>query len=205
MRTSMITRETEMFVALGQAVALARAEGAVAPDEAARLASALVGGILTGCMNLETYARVHDALARLLDQAFQGPARPKPPAGAPGPKTGREDLGVYLDVVGEAWDRVDWDEEMCRRVQGFVTSVFDVEEGRFGGDAWFRAPLLTPLERVQGLARAAGLLVVSFRPARNGSLRWGALAPPERAGPSVPAVILGWGERRTALLGLPAD
>ncbi len=202
MRTSMIARETDMFVALGQAVALARAEGAVAPEEAARLSSALVGGILTGCMNLDTYARVHDALARLLDQAFQKPLHPPVSSAPPVPDGGQGNLNVYLDVVGEAWDRVDWDEALCRRVQGFVTSVFEVGEGRFGGEAWFRAPLRTSLEAVQSLARAAGLLVVSFRPPRNGPVRQGALTAAEALPPSAPAIVLGWGERRTALLAL---
>ncbi len=205
MRTSMIARETDTFVALGQAVALARAEGAVDPEEAARLSSALVGGILTGCMNLETYARVHDALARLLDQAFQRPVHPSGPSAVAVPDSGQENLNVYLDVVGEAWDRVDWDEEMCRRVQDFVAAVFRVEEGRFGGAAWFRAPLRASLDEVQTLARAAGLLVVSFRPPKNGPPRQGALTAAEGLPPSVPAVVLGWGERRTALLALPED
>ena len=200
MRTSMIARETDTFVALGQAVALARAEGAVAPEEAVRLSSALVGGILTGCMNLETYARVHDALARLLDQAFRKPVPPAPRPPAPATEGAEESLNVYLDVVGEAWDRVDWDEQMCRRVQGFVTSVFEVAEGRFGGEAWFQAPLRASLDEVQALARAAGLLVVSFRPPRDGAVRQGALTAAENLSPSAPAVVLGWGERRTALV-----
>ncbi|MHB8764262.1 MAG: hypothetical protein ACYDA8_08010 [Deferrisomatales bacterium] len=203
----MVTQDAETFVALGRAVSLAAAEGALEPAAAADLSAALVAGILSGCMDLDTYARVHDALARLLERAFElGPA-PAPRSGpGSGPSAGAaaaEPLDVYLEVVGEAWGKVAWDEEACSRLKGFVEQCFDVARGEFDSHDWYRAPLGCSPAALQGAARAAGLLVISCQ----GSVPRGELVATLRdagAAPGAAGLVLGWGERRVALELSPA-
>ncbi|MBE0618561.1 MAG: hypothetical protein IH608_11650, partial [Proteobacteria bacterium] len=100
MKSSMISQDADTFVALGQAVSLAAVEGALDEQGSRDLTAALVAGILSGCMELDTYARVHEALARLLERAFAG-ASPravarKPSNGGAG-GSGDDALGVYLE------------------------------------------------------------------------------------------------------------
>lgn len=197
MKTPMITRDADTFVALAQAVTLARAEGAVDARTSAELSAALVAGLLTGCMEMETYGKVHDALASLLERAFAGPTRPaepSPPAG-----TGEDSsLEVYLEVVADAWDKVSWDDEAASRLKSFVRKAFDLSRARFGEDGWFRAPLRTEPDRFVSDARAAGLLVVSIEGSPPAGSAEGTLRDPgdRRVGSRV---LLGWGERRVAL------
>jgi hypothetical protein len=199
MRTSMVTQDASTFVSLAQAVALARTEGVLDDDSAADLSAALVAGILSGCMEVETYGRVHEALALLLEKAFEGAAEFLPPA--PTREGSAEDpLGVYLEVVGDAWEKVSWNEEACGRLKAFAREVFDLGRAHFGAPGWFSAPLGTDAEDLLRKARAAGLLVLSI----DGSLPAG-----ETGGvlkewdPTEPAeglrAVLGWGERRLAL------
>ncbi len=200
MKTSMVTQDADTFVALGRALSLAALEGALDPDEAADLSAALVAGILTGCMDMETYARVHDALAQLLEQAFAGGVReiPPPPGRAGNAAAGDEPLGVYLEVVGDAWDKVSWDEGSCEQLKSFVRRAFDLSRGHFGNGGWYHAPLRLGPEEVLQAARNVGLMVVAV----EGTLPQGAVdavltAEDEPGG--VARVILGWGERRAAV------
>ncbi len=201
MKPPMVTRDADTFVALGKAVQLAADEGALPREEAADLGEALVAGILTGCMELDTYARVHDALARLLDRAFEGPTRTvtgpaTPPAGASAPE---EPLGVYLEVVGDAWESVGWESESCLRLRAFCRAVFDPARGRFQHDgAWFHAPVLGSADDVHAAARAAGLLVVSIQGTPPPPPLVGRLSPLD-AEPAGCRLVLGWGDRRSAL------
>ncbi len=200
MKNSMITQDADTFVALGQAVSLATVEGALDREDTRDLTAALVAGILSGCMELDTYARVHDALARLLERAFEGPP-PAAPGGAPPGGTGEEDpaaLGVYLEVVGNAWEKVTWEEEVCGRLKGFVADAFDLSRARFGEGAWFRAPLRGTVDDLSREARAAGLLVISAQGAvPEGALEATLETTDAPAGPA--RLVLGWGDRRTAL------
>jgi len=204
MKSPMISQDADTFVALGRAVSLAAVEGALDEQGSRDLTAALVAGILSGCMELDTYTRVHETLARLLERAFAAP--PRPPPGSPGKgggsTSGEDSLGVYLEVVGDAWEKVTWDEEACGRIKGFVERAFDLSGAQFGDGAWFRAPLHGSVEDLAREARAAGLLVVSIQ----GTVPKGELkAVLETTGaPFGPArIILGWGERRTALDLLP--
>ncbi len=200
MKASMITRDADTFVSLGRAVNLAATEGALDPESSRELTAALVAGILTGCMELDTYARVHDALARLLEKTFEGPstAETTPPAGAPGDEAEAESLDVYLEVVGEAWEKVGW-EESCGPLKEFVRSAFDLDHAHFGEKgAWFRAPLQADLDSVLRRARAAGLLVVSVQGGGSGAPSEAVLHEPDAATPPA-RVVLGWGDRRAAL------
>jgi len=200
MKKSMITQDADTFVALGRAVSLASIEGALDPDEFRELTAALVAGILSGCMELDTYARVHDAMARLLEHAFHGPPIP-PAAPAPGGKqpSGEEDsLGVYLEVVGEAWEKVGWDQEACGLLKGFVARAFDLSHARFGDGGWFRAPLRGSIDDLTHAARAAGLLVVSIQ-GEVAAEATDAVLEETAAPPGSARVVLGWGDRRTAL------
>lgn len=200
MKTSMVTRDADTFVALGRALSVAALEGALDPEECADLSAALVAGILTGCMDVDTYARVHDALALLLEQAFAGGVREMP---SPPPRPGfgaasDEPLGVYLEVVGDAWDKVSWDEEACERLKSFVRSAFDLSRGHFGNSGWYHAPLRVGPEEVLLAARQVGLMVVAV----EGTLPHGAVdavltAEDEPGGAA--RVILGWGDRRAAV------
>ncbi len=194
MMRSMVTQDAETFVALGRAVSLAAAEGALDREEAAGLSAALVAGILTGCMELDTYAQVHEALARLLEDAFHGaPVEPLTAVGdAPEP------LDVYLEVVGEAWGKVTWDEDACRRAKAFAGHCFELGRAEFGQGEWFRAPLRGSLEALLAAARSAGLLVLSCRGDGPGDGAWRTLRDP--TSPDQPGrVLLGWGDRRVAL------
>lgn len=197
MKASMITRDADTFVSLGRAVTLAATEGALDRESSRDLTAALVAGILTGCMELDTYAKVHEALARLLEKAFEGP----PVAAAAGQGGGAEPeddtLGVYLEVVGEAWDKVGWDEN-CGPLKDFVRGAFDLDRAHFGEGSWFRAPLQADLESVLRRARAAGLLVVSVQGGAAGKPFEGVLHEPDAATPPA-RVVLGWGDRRAAL------
>ncbi|WP_459942058.1 hypothetical protein [Deferrisoma palaeochoriense] len=199
MRRPMVTRDVETFVALGRAVSLAAAEGALEPEEARDLAAALVAGILSGCMEFDTYARIHDALARLLDRAFEAEAAPlQPPPGPTEEEPPDEPLGVYLEVVGEAWDQVGG-EENCAGLKGFAARVFDLGRARFGNGGWFSAPLRVSGAELIRLARGAGLLIVSLQgpePAAGAEVRLGAPGGPP---PKGFRLLLGWGDRRAAL------
>ncbi len=205
MRTSMVTQDADTFVALGRAVGMAAAEGALSPDEAADLSTALVAGILSGSMDLDTYTRVHEALARLLDRAFAqgsgevGEASPAP-AGA---ENDEEPLGVYLQVVGDAWDCVSPADEVGARLRRFVSGAFVVARARFGEGAWFRAPLRVGSDELIRRARAAGLLVVSIQGPPVGPGAEARLMDPESP-PGPTRIVLGWGEQRTALDLSPA-
>jgi len=199
MKASMITRDADTFVSLGRAVNLAATEGALDPESSRELTAALVAGILTGCMELDTYARVHDALACLLEKTFEGPPTAQVPAtaGALGDEAGAESLDVYLEVVGEAWEKVGW-EESCGPLKEFVRSAFDLDHAHFGEGAWFRAPLQADLESVLRRARAAGLLVVSVQGSGAGTPSEAVLHEPDAETPPA-RVVLGWGDRRAAL------
>jgi len=203
----MVTQDADTFVALGRAVDMAAAEGALSPDEAADLSSALVAGILSGCMDLESYTRVHEALARLLDRAFArgsrtaGEASPSPEPAGPGGED--EPLGVYLQVVGDAWDCVSPADEGGARLRRFVSATFVAARARFGEGAWFRAPLRTGSDELIRRARAAGLLVVSIQGPPVGPGVEARLSAPESP-PGPTRIVLGWGEQRTALDLFPA-
>ncbi len=195
----MVTRDVETFVALGRAVSLAAAEGALDPEEARDLAAALVAGILSGCMEFDTYARIHDALARLLDRAFaSGSAALEPPPGEDGAEPPEEPLGVYLEVVGEAWEQVGG-EENCASLKGFAARAFDLGRARFGNGVWLSAPLRVSGQELIRLARGAGLLIVSLEgpePPAGVEVHLGA---PEGPPPKGFRAVLGWGDRRAAL------
>ncbi|MBI5015423.1 MAG: hypothetical protein HZB55_08015 [Deltaproteobacteria bacterium] len=198
MKSPMVTQDAETFVSLGQAVALARAEGAVDPDTASDLTAALVAGVLAGCMDIRTYGRVHEALAALLEQAFAGPAREVEPQGGATVSEGAEPLGAYLEVVGHAWEKVSGDDEACAALASFVARAFDLGTARFGEGCWFRGRLRLELPALLRAARAAGLLVVSQEGTFTGPPVDGRLGDPGTpAGPF--RVVLGWGERRAAL------
>ncbi len=199
MRRAMVTRDVETFVGLGRAVALAAAEEALAPQEARELTAGLVAGILSGCMEFDTYARIHDAMARLLDRAFaQGAAAVPAPSPVDAGAPPDEPLGVYLEVVGEAWEQVGPRDEACEGLKGFAARAFDLGRARFGNGSWFRAPLRVGGAELLRLARAAGLLVVSVAGPMPAPASDGCLADPARA-PAAFRVVLGWGDRRTAL------
>jgi hypothetical protein len=207
MKHSMVTQDVATFVSLGRAMALASLEGALDAEESAELSSALVAGILTGCMEFETYARVHGALADLLELTFQGePGRPSaasPPPTPSRPKEAAEDvLGVYLEEAGQAWDKVTWDPETCRRVGAFVRAVFDVSRSQFGTVGWFCAPLRASATELMAAARAAGLLILSIEGAVPSGPTEAVLEDPE-AGTGAAKLIIGWGERQTAVELLP--
>jgi hypothetical protein len=198
MMSLMITQDAETFVSLGKAVALARTEGAVDGATASDLAAALVAGVLAGCMDMGTYGRVHDALAALLEQAFEGPAREVETAGAAPESEGSEPLGAYLEVVGHAWEKVASDDEACKSLKAFARRAFDLKGARFGEGCWFRAPLKVDLPTLLQAAKAAGLLVVALEGTSPGLPLDGRLQDP--ASPAVVArVVLGWGDRRIAL------
>ncbi|MBI5439620.1 MAG: hypothetical protein HY900_00240 [Deltaproteobacteria bacterium] len=204
MKTSMVSRDAKTFVALAQAVSLARTEGVLDAQTSVDLSAAFVAGILTGCMEMETYGRVHDALARLLEKAFETAPEPKGPSGSAEPPAGSEGpLGVYLEEVGEAWDKVSWDEEACGRLKGFARDSFDLKRARFGGPAWFTAPLRSTAEALLRKARAAGLLVVSIEGVFPGEGTWIVLRDPDPA-PEAPRIVFGWGDRRIAMALAPA-
>ncbi|MDW7709286.1 MAG: hypothetical protein SCH98_02335 [Deferrisomatales bacterium] len=200
MKNPMIRQDADTFVALGQAVSLATLEGALGRGDTRELNAALVAGILSGCMELDTYARVHDALARLLERTFAEPpgARSDIRAGEGAVQDGDDRLGVYLEVVGDAWEKVSWEGEACGRLKEFVERAFDLSRARFGEGAWFRAPLRGTVESVSREARAAGLLVVSVQGTPpTGELEATLETADAPAGPA--RVVLGWGDRRTAL------
>jgi hypothetical protein len=200
MKTSMVSRDAKTFVALAQAVGLARTEGVLDREASADLSAAFVAGILTGCMEMETYGRIHDALADLLEMAFEGSTQEVRPAAGSKTATGTSEgpLGVYLEEVAEAWDKVSWDEEACGRLKRFVRESFDLGEARFGGESWFTAPLRTSAETLLRKARAAGLLVISMEgtlPAKGSRV----LLRDPAATAGTPRVVFGWGERRIAM------
>ncbi len=198
MKASMISRDASTFVALAQAVALARAEGVLEEDVSVDLSAALVAGILTGCMEMETYGRVHEAMARLLEKAFEGARLEPPPAERSGEAETEGPLGVYLEVVGEAWDKVSWEEEACARLKTFAREAFDLNRARFGDEGWFEAPLRRDPVQLLRRARSAGLLIVSIEGALPAARTTGVLRD-AGAPATAPRVLLGWGDRRIAL------
>jgi hypothetical protein len=198
----MVSQDAETFVALGRAMALAAEEGALATADARDLSAALVAAILTGSMELDTYACVHEALARLLELTFAADSqRPVFAAPEPGVKSAGEDsLGVYLEVVGEAWDKVSRQEEGNAQVRDFVRSAFDLDHARFGGPCWFEAPLKLSAEDLVRRARGAGLLIVTIEPGPESGDLTGSLCPADTAQAVAGGrVVLGWGERRASL------
>jgi hypothetical protein len=205
MKTTMVAREADTFVALAQAVALARAEGAVDAKTSSSLSAGFVAGLLTGCMEMETYGQIHDALARLLEKAFEKPERGagSPVVRASATPEAEGSLEVYLEVVEDAWSKLSWEEETCGRLKAFARKTFDMGRATFGEGAWFRAPLRTDLSRLVREARSAGLLIVSMEGQPPGGATEAALRDP-----SAPAarsrVVRGWGERRVALDLVPA-
>jgi hypothetical protein len=201
MKSPMVTRDAETFVALARAVALAHAEGALDEATATDLSAALVAGMLTGSMEMGTYGKVHDALARLLEKAFEGPVRAVAPSGRNGPAK-EEPLGVYLEVVGDAWDSVTSDDEPYSGLAAFVRNSFDLKRAHFGEEAWFRAPLKTGLEVLLNRAKTAGLLLISTQ--GESPKPADAILRDLSAAAGDARVVLGWGDRRTALDIVPA-
>lgn len=199
----MITQDAETFVALGRAMSLAAAEGALEADDARDLAAALVAAILTGSMELDTYARIHEALACLLERTFAGPrvSATLQTAVGGGPRPlGEDHLGVYLEVVGEAWDTVSSAEDGTARVRAFVDATFDLEHGRFGGECWFEAPLQASAEELVRRAKAAGLLIVDLQAVAADTPLVGRLCAADHPqAPTGGRVVFGWGERRSRL------
>lgn len=202
MNGSMVKRDAETFVALARAVTLAQAEGALDEETTYDLAAALVAGMLTGSMEMGTYGKVHDALARLLEKAFEGPVRAMDAASPKGSKISEEPLGVYLEVVGDAWDKVTSADEPYGGLTAFVRTSFDLSRARFGEDAWFRAPLRTGLDVLLKRAKTAGLLLVSTQGESPDPAD--AILQDLSAQEGDARVVLGWGERRTALDIVPA-
>jgi hypothetical protein len=198
----MVTQDAETFVALGRAMSLAADEGALDAESARDLSAALVAAILTGSMELDTYARIHEALARLLELTFSGggAAAPEAVSAAGTPAPTEDNLGVYLEVVGEAWDKVNNHEDGSTRVRTFVSEAFDLAHARFGGECWFEAPLgVSPQELVRR-AKVAGLLVVAIEPVPPGTGLTARLCPPDASpGAALGRVVFGWGERRSSL------
>ena len=203
MSCPMVTQDAETFVALGRAMSLAAEEGALDTDDARDLAAALVAAILTGSMELDTYARVHEALARLLELTFAGgggAAGPATPAPANAPAAGEDNLGVYLEVVGEAWDKVNSQEDGNTRVRAFVGEAFDLARACFGGECWFEAPLRVSPEELVRRAKAAGLLIVAIEPGAPETGLTARLCPPDSDRcANGGRVVFGWGERRSNL------
>ena len=199
MSCPMVTQDAETFVALGRAMSLAAVEGALDTDDARDLAAALVAAILTGSMELDTYARVHETLARLLELTFAG-GNAAAPATAGAPAAGEDTLGVYLEVVGEAWDKVSSHEEGNARVRAFVGEAFDLARASFGGECWFEAPLRISPEELVRRAKAAGLLIVAIEPVAPQTGLTARLCPPDSVrGTDDGRVVFGWGERRSSL------
>jgi hypothetical protein len=203
MKSFMITRDAETFVALARAVMLAHAEGALDDATSVDLSAALVAGMITGCMEMSTYGKVHDALAVLLEKAFEGPAYIGNVAPGGDSVSSAEPLGVYLEVVGNAWDKVTADDEPCGVLTEFVRRSFDLQRARFGETAWFRAPLKIDFHDLLRRAKSAGLLLISIQGA-SPEVADAVLNDPSSQ-PGRARAILGWGDRRTALDILPAE
>ena len=200
----MVSQDAETFVALGRAMSLAADEGALDAADARDLSAALVAAILTGSMELDTYARVHETLARLLELTFSAESRePVPTTSGPASgfeTAGEDNLGVYLEVVGEAWDKVNRQEDGSGRVRAFVLNAFDLDHARFGGECWFEAPLKLSTEDLVRRARGAGLLIINIEPGPGNGHLTGRLCPTDVA-QAAPGgrVVLGWGARRASL------
>lgn len=201
MNSSMITQDAKTFVALGRAVARAGAEGALDPESSSDLIAALVAGILTGCMEFDTYASVHDALAKMLEAAFEGSSRSVPfvfPEKSIGEQKEDSPLEVYLEVVGDAWKKVGWDEVSSGALQRFVLKSFDLSCAEFGGACWFKAPLKENFEALAREAKACGLSVLSIsgRPPMG---KVEAVLCDAEASMGEARVVVGWGDRKTAI------
>lgn len=197
----MISRDADTFVALARAVALAHTEGAVDAASWSDLSASLVAGMITGCMEVQTYGKVHDALARLLEKTFEGPARPVKSAGDDADTEGP--LEIYLEVVGEAWDKVALDCGPSGGIESFVRSTFDLKQAQFGDCAWFDAPVKTDFDTLLANARAAGLLIISMQGTVPETAR--AELRDLSTEPRGARIVLGWGERRAALDIVPRN
>lgn len=198
----MITQDAKTFVALGRAVSQAFLEGALDAKNSLDLTAALVAGIITGCMEFDAYAQVHDALAKMLELAFESPARTTPVA-ALTQKTHHETkekspFEIYLEIVGDAWKQVGWEEEASERLKRFVLNSFDLSQAEFGNGCWFKAPLKENLQTLSREAKFCGLSVLSIS-GRPPTGKAQATLHPTDAPMREARMIVGWGERQTAI------
>jgi len=202
MNSSMITQDAKTFVALGRAVSQASLEGALDEKSSLDLTAALVAGILTGCMEFDTYAQVHDALAKMLELAFEGPARAAPIAAlTENPLTEAKEespFEVYLEIVGDAWKQVGWDEESSTSLKRFVLNSFDLSQAEFGNGCWFKAPLKENFQTLSREAKFCGLSVLSIS-GRPPTGKAQATMRPTDAPMREARMIVGWGDRQTAI------
>lgn len=181
----MIKRDVKSLAALGRSLTSARERGVLSAAQFAETARALGVAMLTGSIEMEAYAGVHWVLGQLIEAAFASP------------KGSAEKLDGHMETVGKLWHYVAPSGGPISGVDGFFSAAFDLERASFGRDVWFKAPLKVKASELGGLLRRAGVNVISIAEP-NTPPTHAALAEEKEAGSG--GMVLGWGERRVALL-----
>lgn len=185
----MIKSDLDSLTALGRSLTTARDSGVIPPAQFAQSARALAVALVTGSMEMEAYAGIHWVLGQMLEAAFASPARAKK----------SDNLDAHVEAVGRMWNYVGPSGEPLASVDKFFSRAFDMEKARFMRSPRFKAPLKVAPASIPALLRGSGIVVI----AKSGDLpetaNSGALADEGAAGEGT-HLILGWGDRRTALL-----
>jgi len=195
----MTLEQARSLAALGRVLAAARDDGVLAAEEYGTLAASLAAGILTGNIAMDDYAAVHEALARILEAAFDGSLSSEGTAAVEAAGDPGDFLGAELEVVGDVWGEVEMDGEQNFVLENFLTDAFDMERSTFGETFWFAAPLRLTVDRVREAARRAGLALIAREEGEKvpseGLFTEGENDAPAAAG----KLLLGWGDRRFTL------
>ena len=181
----MIKRDIKSLAALGRSLTSARERNVLSKDQFAQTARALGVAMLTGSIEMDAYAGIHWVLGMLLEAAFANP------------KGKGEDMDGHVETVGRMWNYVGPSSGPLHAVDRLFSAAFDLEKASFGRERWFTAPLLVSPEELQKMFRKAGVSIISIVEPRGGA-KFATLADEKEAAQG--GIVLGWGERRVALL-----
>lgn len=182
----MIKRDIKSLAALGRALTSARARNVLSKGQFADTARALGVAMLTGSIEMEAYAGIHWVLGQLIEAAFTSPK-------------GGENLDGHVETVGRMWSYVGPASGPLLAVDKLFSAAFELEAANFGRERWFTAPLKVSPAELSRMLRQAGVAIISMVEV-PGEPKFAALADEKDAASG--GLVLGWGERRVALLFL---
>ncbi|PLX41030.1 MAG: hypothetical protein C0608_07215 [Deltaproteobacteria bacterium] len=190
-----MNREAQKELAmLGSAIAKACEDGLIERESYGELSGALALGFLTGNMDIDDYARIHDALASALEAVFSDDA-----LFAAVPEAAGESLfSPQLELIEDVWSFVDDETSDNGELSELLASSLDFEGSYFGEDVWFSAPLKVSFSDFTTALKRAGVSILHQDGEISGEGRFIQIGDAEKFAPEG-RLVLGWGEHRVAI------
>ncbi|PLX43961.1 MAG: hypothetical protein C0609_06765 [Deltaproteobacteria bacterium] len=191
---SMNKEAQKELATLGSAIARACEDGLIDRERYGELAATIAAGLLTGNVDLDDYAEIHEALASALEAVFSDDSLF---AAVPEEK----DEGFFapqLEVIEDVWSFVDDESGENGALSELLENSLSLKESVFGDEVWFSAPLEVSFAEFTSALKRAGVSILHRDGTISGEGKFIQIGDAEKFAPDG-RVVLGWGEHRVAI------